>query len=143
MENVSQCSPACISKCQLIHVHGNKENWKSLVVVWLEQIPQSLKSVAKNIESLVTYYLEESLVCLSHQKSTYLRSPPARESIVRAFLRMYLGLLEEFVGYRSEVIDEKQQDPILDSRHVHQGIEGTLILSLIWTVGMYVLEHGR
>lgn len=143
MENVSQCSPACISKFQIIHVRGQKDDWKSLVAVWSKQVPQPLELFARGIRYLVTYYLEGSLACLSRLKSTYLGLAPAKESIVRSFLRMYLVLLRETFTRKCELLDDKHQEPNSARSQIHQGIEGTLVLSLVWTVGMYVLEEER
>lgn len=68
-EDLSNCTPATISRCGMIYMKDEIIPLKALLNKWIKSLPSYLEDVASDIDQMCNYFIPEILENFIHQNN--------------------------------------------------------------------------
>ncbi|KAK7488391.1 hypothetical protein BaRGS_00020365, partial [Batillaria attramentaria] len=110
VDNLSQASPATISRCAMVYMDPVDLGWKPYVKTWLNRLPRDMPDSGKNhLQALFFHAIDRGLRFLQHH-SRFLFLPAPEMSIIACLcniMNAYIDFLKETWGLwqpRQEVL---------------------------------------
>ncbi|XP_071816044.1 dynein axonemal heavy chain 12-like isoform X3 [Apostichopus japonicus] len=126
--DLSQASPATVSRCGMIYLEPSNLGWRPVLKSWINDLPEMLKAESALINALFDWLLEPCLVYLRKNLKEYV--PTMNNSLARSlmsFIRMFLD----------DNLDKA------DAKTLKTWIISTFLFSLVWSVGCTTDNKGR
>ncbi|KAH0630137.1 hypothetical protein JD844_012805 [Phrynosoma platyrhinos] len=129
--DLSQASPATVSRCGMIYLEPLQLGWMPLVTSWLNKLPEPLeqKEYQDLLSDLFNWFIPPALRI--RQKKCKELVPTSNSNNVVSLTRLLEMLL----------CDTVQKDP--SNKNIHKWIMGCFAFSLIWSIGATCDGDGR
>ncbi|XP_071807320.1 dynein axonemal heavy chain 12-like isoform X1 [Asterias amurensis] len=127
--DLSQASPATVSRCGMIYLEPSNLGWRPVFRSWLNKLPEELKKEEALFIALFDWLLEPSIDFVHRNTKEYV--PTSTNNLSRSlmyFVNMFLA---------------DHLKPDTDMKHLKAWIVSTMFFSLVWSVGAVVDTDGR
>ncbi|EDV24937.1 uncharacterized protein TRIADDRAFT_25541, partial [Trichoplax adhaerens] len=128
--DLSQASPATVSRCGMIYLEPASLGWELLLLSWLEELPGGLQDACPYILALMKWmatacldFIYRNCKQLEHTSSS---------SLVMSFLKLTKALI---LPYGEELVSE--------NKHKRTWITASIIFACVWSVGGSVDGESR
>lgn len=110
VDNLSQASPATISRCAMVYMDPVDLGWRPFVKTWLNRLPRDMPESARNhLQALFSHSIDRGLRFLQHHSR--FRFLPVPDMCVVAclcnILNAYVNFLKEHGGFGNQDREEK------------------------------------
>ncbi|XP_078466584.1 dynein axonemal heavy chain 12 [Lampetra planeri] len=129
--DLSQASPATVSRCGMIYMEPSQLGWQPLVQSWLGTLPPTLQQEDNRVllQELFTWLVAPSLRMVRKQCKELVQTSDG--NLVVSLTRLFEMLLCGLLGQES------------DSKNVRVWIMASFAFSLVWSVGASCDSDGR
>ncbi|XP_061474275.1 dynein axonemal heavy chain 12 [Rhineura floridana] len=129
--DLSQASPATVSRCGMIYLEPLQLGWMPLVTSWLSTLPEPLdqKEHQELLQELFNWLIPPAL--RMRQKKCKELVPTSNSNNVVSLIQLLEMLL----------CDPVQKEP--NSPHIHKWIMGCFAFSMVWSIGGTCDSDGR
>uniref|UniRef100_A0A4W3H1L8 Dynein axonemal heavy chain 12 n=1 Tax=Callorhinchus milii TaxID=7868 RepID=A0A4W3H1L8_CALMI len=129
--DLSQASPATVSRCGMIYLEPAQLGWMPIITSWLKCLPEAMqqKDIQNLLQELVNWLVAPALLLLrKHCKELV---PTSDSNTVVSLTRLFEMLL----------VDTVKEDS--DRKNVRVWIMASFIFSLVWSIGATCDQDGR
>ncbi|XP_021265333.1 dynein heavy chain 12, axonemal [Numida meleagris] len=121
--DLSQASPATVSRCGMIYLEPSQLGWTPLVTSWLNKLPEplNLKEHQDLLQGLVDWLIPPALQL--RQKKCKELVPTSNSNVVVALTRLFEMLICQMA----------QQDPT--NKNIRVWIMGSFAFATVWSIG--------
>ncbi|KAM6256904.1 dynein axonemal heavy chain 12 [Porphyrio hochstetteri] len=121
--DLSQASPATVSRCGMIYLEPSQLGWKPIVTSWLNKLPEplNLKAHQDLLQELFDWLIPPALRL--RQKQCKELVPTSNINVVVALTRLFEMLICQNV----------QEDPT--NKNIHVWIMGCFAFATVWSIG--------
>lgn len=131
-QDLSQASPATVSRCGMIYLEPNSLGWQPMFQSWLNSLPPILSADNRAfIEALFAWIVPPSLRVVRKRCKEII--PSQDHNLIRSLMYFFEMLLKEEVSPESES----------DNKNIKIHIQGVFLFSIIWSIGATVNQDGR
>eukprot|EP00931_Biecheleriopsis_adriatica_P056393 TRINITY_DN33417_c0_g1_i2.p1 TRINITY_DN33417_c0_g1~~TRINITY_DN33417_c0_g1_i2.p1 ORF type:complete len:3028 (-),score=718.43 TRINITY_DN33417_c0_g1_i2:3957-13040(-) len=136
VEDLTQASPATVSRCGMVYMEQVDIGWKVLLDSWLETVPPRLQECSEQITNLFVTNVDQTWeMCLRKIKCPV---PPTQNWLVLNLLKLFLALL------RLELpLDEETEPKDIPMKEKEIKVENLFWMSLVWSFGSTTDTAGR
>ena len=132
-QDLSQASPATVSRCGMIYMEPRSIGWRPMFRSWMETQPDELKNEEKLITALFEWFVDPALQLVRKQCKEVLATQDMQ--LVRSLMYMFeMHLDPDIVGS----LEAEGNIKVLKN-----WIHGIFIFSLVWSIGASVDTDGR
>ena len=132
-QDLSQASPATVSRCGMIYMEPRSIGWRPMFKSWMETQPDELKNEEKLITALFEWFVDPALQLVRKQCKEVLATQDMQ--LVRSLMYMFeMHLDPDIVGS----LEAEGNIKVLKN-----WIHGIFIFSLVWSIGASVDTDGR
>ena len=132
-QDLSQASPATVSRCGMIYMEPRSIGWRPMFKSWMETQPNLLKNEETLITALFEWFVDPALQLVRKQCKEVLATQDMQ--LVRSLMYMFEMHLDE------DVISSLFAEG--NVKVLKNWIHGIFIFSLVWSIGASVDTDGR
>uniref|UniRef100_H2Z3M2 Dynein axonemal heavy chain 7 n=1 Tax=Ciona savignyi TaxID=51511 RepID=H2Z3M2_CIOSA len=131
-QDLSQASPATVSRCGMIYLEPLSLGWRPMFKSWLHVLPPVLsEDNAKLIESLFETFVEPTVRFVKKKCKEVM--PYQESNLIRSMMYLFELLLH----------DAASADNATDNKNIKIWIQSIFLFSVVWSVGAVVDLDGR
>ncbi|XP_077977539.1 dynein axonemal heavy chain 12-like [Glandiceps talaboti] len=127
--DLSQASPATVSRCGMIYLEPSQLGWMPLVESWLADLPEYLHKEIPTIRALFDWLVEPLLDFTRRNCKEYV--PSSTSNLVKSLMFLVQMLMKE---YNAESIDPK---------HLKIWILSAFFFATVWSIGSSTDNDGQ
>jgi len=136
VEDLTQASPATVSRCGMVFMEQVDIGWKVLLYSWLETAPERLQECGDQIKAMFETNIDQIWeMCLRKIKCPV---PGTQNWFVLNILKLYMALL------RLELpLDEEAEPKDIPAKEKEVKVENLFWMALVWSFGSTTDAPGR
>ncbi|CAB3982986.1 dynein heavy chain 12, axonemal-like, partial [Paramuricea clavata] len=128
--DLSQASPATVSRCGMIYLEPAALGWDPILKSWLNTLPESYgKDFSKLVDALFQWIVPPCLTFVRKQCKEYL--PTSDSNLTHSLMNL--------VEIMMKLATEKE----IDSKHLKLWLVNSFLFSLVWSIGASVDTDSR
>ena len=129
-QDLSQASPATVSRCGMIYMEPRSIGWRAMFKSWLDEQSELVKSESKLVENLFEWFVDPCLTFIRKQ---------CKEVLATTDMQMARSLMYMFEMH----LDEEAVALDQAKKSIKTWIQGVFMFSLVWSIGASVDLEGR
>nr|XP_026690532.1 dynein heavy chain 12, axonemal isoform X1 [Ciona intestinalis] len=131
-QDLSQASPATVSRCGMIYLEPHSLGWRPMFQSWLRLLPPVLSEEnAQLIEALFETFVDPTVRFV--KKSCKEILPTQEPNLIRSLMYMFEMLLK----------DAANADDASNNKNIKIWIQSVFLFSVVWSIGAVVDLDGR
>eukprot|EP00930_Biecheleria_cincta_P074768 TRINITY_DN6197_c0_g1_i1.p1 TRINITY_DN6197_c0_g1~~TRINITY_DN6197_c0_g1_i1.p1 ORF type:complete len:4188 (+),score=808.10 TRINITY_DN6197_c0_g1_i1:1794-12566(+) len=136
VEDLTQASPATVSRCGMVYMEQVDIGWKVLMDSWLDGAPERLRDCREQIKALLETNVDQTWeMCLRKVKCPV---PGTQNWLVLNLLNLYMALL------RIELpLDEEKDPKDIPMKEKEIKVENLFWMAFVWSFGATTDAPGR
>ncbi|XP_071083415.1 dynein axonemal heavy chain 12-like isoform X1 [Haliotis cracherodii] len=129
--DLSQASPATVSRCGMVYLEPTTLGWRPIVKSWIHTFPEVLKESAELVDALFEWLVDPCLNFVRKHCKEYVPTSPA--NLVRSLMYLIDMLMHESIN----------KDDAADNKHIKVYLVSAVLFSTPWSIGGVVDVDGR
>ncbi|CAG9464833.1 unnamed protein product [Pedinophyceae sp. YPF-701] len=134
VEDLSQASPATVSRCGMVYMQARLLGWKPILQSWIDQLPEQIApEIKEQIQALFAWLLPPMLRVATKE----VRRPVPMQDI---------NLASSCMSLLECLLDDFAHNPEVMSMNMNLQavwVQSLMLFSLVWSVGGCTDEEGR
>ncbi|XP_064606960.1 dynein axonemal heavy chain 12-like isoform X2 [Liolophura sinensis] len=130
--DLSQASPATVSRCGMVYLEPTSLGWRPLVRSWLNQLPQIYHGDGLElIEAMFEWLLDPCMTFVRKNCREYVSAGQA--NCVKSLMNLFDMLMHEAIN----------KEDAAHNKHIRTYIQTSIMFGIVWSIGAMVDTDGR